>query len=105
MLGSGRTAILVPTERAPPLDDYAKEKNSSAIVRGLRSVSDFEYEFQMAQANRGMSGELDTVFLMTDAQHGHLSSTLIKEIHRLGGNVRDMVPEVVYNKMKERLGT
>ncbi|MEZ4704168.1 MAG: pantetheine-phosphate adenylyltransferase [Bdellovibrionota bacterium] len=83
------------------LIDYMKKNGYQVIVRGLRTVSDYEYEFQMAQANRTMDEDVETLFLVTAPQYSHLSSTLIKEIARLGGDISKMVPLPVYNKMKK----
>ena len=68
----------------------------------MRTVSDFEYEFQMSLANQSMSDSIETFFVMTDSKYSHISSTLIKEIVRLGGNVDQMVPEVVRKKMEDK---
>ena len=75
------------------LADYARQQGACAIVKGLRAVSDFEYEFQMALANRKLNPELDTVFLMTSAEYMYLSSSVVKDIAVHGGNVAGFVPE------------
>ncbi|MAV64429.1 MAG: pantetheine-phosphate adenylyltransferase [Candidatus Marinimicrobia bacterium] len=77
------------------LVNYAESKNILTIVRGLRALSDFEYEFRMAIMNRNLNVNIETVFLMTDEKFAHISSSLIKEIHFLGGDVQDFVPESV----------
>lgn len=82
------------------LVDYARAKRASAIVRGLRAVSDFEYEFQMALMNRHLEPTLETVFMMPAEQYTYLSSRLIKEVFRLGGDVRGLVPSVVEERMR-----
>lgn len=71
---------------------YARSKGAVAILRGLRAPSDFEYELQMAQMNRHLYGDLDTVFLASDADGSYVSSSIVKEVARLGGRVDDMVP-------------
>ncbi len=84
------------------LVDYAVRKNATVILRGIRTVSDFEYEFQMALANKMLNPSLETVFMMTDAKYSYLSSTLIKEIVHFGGSVTSMVPPLVEEKLKEK---
>jgi pantetheine-phosphate adenylyltransferase len=84
------------------LVEYARHKRASAIVRGLRAVSDFEYEFQMALMNRHLEPTLETVFMMPAEQYTYLSSRLIKEVFRLGGSVRGLVPTVVEDWMKRK---
>lgn len=85
--------------------DYAKEHEVDFIVRGLRAFSDFEYEFRMALANRKMTG-IETVFLMADQKNFHISSTLIKDIgrlgHRLNGFVPDDIEEIVYHRLTRK---
>ena len=77
------------------LVDYARNRRASAIVRGLRAVSDFEYEFQMALMNRHLEPTLETVFMMPAEQYTYLSSRLIKEVFMLGGEVKGLVPPAV----------
>ena len=84
------------------LVDYARKRNACALVRGLRAVSDFEYEFQMALMNRRLNGNIQTFFLMTDLRWIFTSSSIIKEAAQFGGDVRDMVPEIVNQKLKEK---
>ncbi len=84
------------------LVDYVRRKRASAIVRGLRAVSDFEYEFQMALMNRHLEPTLETVFMMPAEQYTYLSSRLIKEVFRLGGDVRGLVPSVVEERLRRR---
>src|SRR5438477_7956493 len=74
------------------LADYLKKQRASAVIRGLRAVSDFEYEFQMALMNRRQNTRFETVFLMPDERYTYLSSSLVREISRLGGNVQGLVP-------------
>jgi len=83
------------------LVDYAASKGACAIVRGLRAVSDFDYEFQMALTNLRMCPEIETVFIMTDYKYSYLSSSLVKQISSLGGNVSGLVPKIVINKLKK----
>lgn len=86
------------------LVDFVKEENAGTIVRGLRAVSDYEYELQMALLNKHMREEIDTIFFMTDIHNSFLSSSIIKDIARNGGNIHGLVPEEivgdVYNKTK-----
>lgn len=77
------------------LVNYTNKKKARIIIRGLRAVSDFEYEFQMALMNRNLSANIETVFLMPDEKYTYLSSSLVKEIARLGGNIEEFVPEHV----------
>jgi pantetheine-phosphate adenylyltransferase len=84
------------------LVDYARRKRASAIVRGLRAVSDFEYEFQMALMNRHLEPALETVFMMPAEQYTYLSSRLIKEVFGLGGDVRGLVPPAVEGWMRRK---
>jgi pantetheine-phosphate adenylyltransferase len=84
------------------LVDYARRKRASAIVRGLRAVSDFEYEFQMALMNRHLEPTLETVFMMPAEQYTYLSSRLIKEVFGLGGEVRGLVPPMVEARLRAK---
>ncbi|MGA7826575.1 MAG: pantetheine-phosphate adenylyltransferase [Geobacteraceae bacterium] len=77
------------------LVDYARSCKAQAIVRGLRAISDFEYELQMAQINRGISREVETVFLMTSVFYSFLSSSIVKEVHSLKGPIDGLVPPLV----------
>ena len=86
------------------LIDYVVKRGAGAILRGLRAVSDFEYEFQMAVMNRRLSREVQTVFLMTDYKWMYLSSTIVKEVALRGGNVRGLVPEAVLQRLTEKYG-
>jgi len=83
---------------------YAKGQNARAILRGLRAVTDFEYEFQLAMMNRRLEPEIETVFLMTGLRWVFLSSSILKEAAIHGGNIEGMVPEIVYAKLKEKFG-
>ncbi len=84
------------------LVNFAKECNATAIVRGLRAISDFEYEFQMALTNRKIEENVTTVFLMPNEKYTYLNSTLVREISMLGGDVSAFVPENVNKKLKEK---
>ena len=74
---------------------YAADMGARAIIRGLRATSDFEFEFQLALMNRHLSPQIEALFLMTASQHAHLSSTLVKEVARLGGDLHGLVPDHV----------
>jgi pantetheine-phosphate adenylyltransferase len=87
------------------LVDYVKSKKAGVVMRGLRAVSDFEYEFQMALMNRRLSREIQTIFLMTDYKWLYISSTIIKEAARYNGNIKGLVPEKVVDSIYERMGT
>jgi pantetheine-phosphate adenylyltransferase len=84
------------------LVDYAAKKGANVIVRGLRAVADFEYEFQMTMMNRHLRGEIETIFMMTGESHFYTSSRLVKEVAGLGGNVAGLVPDVVLPKLRDR---
>lgn len=84
------------------LVDYAAQKDAAAIIRGIRTVSDFEYEFQMSLANKVMHPQVETLFIMTDSRYSYLSSTIIKEVARLAGDVSKMVPAAVARRLKEK---
>ena len=84
------------------LVDYAMQKKANVILRGLRALSDFEYEFQMALMNRKLNRDVQSVFLMTDYKWFYISSTIIKEAASFGGDVSGLVPKFVNNKLKER---
>lgn len=85
------------------LVSFAKKKKASAIIRGLRAISDFEYEFQMALMNRKQSNDIDTVFLMPHEKYTYLNSSIVREIARLDGNFKDFVQPVVYRALKKKL--
>jgi pantetheine-phosphate adenylyltransferase len=86
------------------LVDYAEKRKAQAILRGMRAVSDFEYEFQLALMNRKLKREIETVFLMTGLRWIFTSSSIIKEAAQFGGEIGDMVPPMVNRKLKEKLG-
>ena len=85
------------------LVDYAQRKNATALVRGLRAVSDFEYEFQMALMNRHLAPGIETVFMMPAEQYTYISSRLIKEVFALGGRVHGLVPELVEARLRDKV--
>ncbi len=84
------------------LVDYVKKVNAHCVLRGLRAMSDFEYEFQMASMNRNLNKDMDTIFMMTSKDYFFLSSRTIKEVAGFGGCVRDLVPPVVEKRLKEK---
>jgi len=81
---------------------YAKKRNVSVILRGLRAVSDFDYEFQMANMNRKLAPEIETVFMMTGEDYFYISSALVREVARFGGNVKSMVPANVFARLQTK---
>ena len=85
------------------LVEYARKKKATAIVRGLRAISDFEYEFQMALMNRTLNDQCETVFMMPNAKYTFLNSSIVREIARLGGDVKDFVPPVVQRALDARI--
>ncbi len=85
------------------LVDYAHEKGASVLVRGIRAVSDYEYELQMALMNRRLRPEIETVFLMAGEAFSFLSSRMVKEVIGLGGNIHGMVPEPIEARLKNRI--
>jgi pantetheine-phosphate adenylyltransferase len=97
----GRSGIQVD-QFSGLLANYVIQHRAVAVIRGLRAVSDFEYEFQMALMNRRQNSHFETVFLMPDERYTYLSSSLVREISRLGGNVRGLVPATVENALKNR---
>ena len=84
--------------------DYARKKGSKTMIRGLRMLSDFEYEFQMALTNRKLSGKIETIFLMPHEAYAYLSSRLIKEIASHGGDIRSFVPDYVERAVRAKYG-
>ena len=86
------------------LVDYAERVGAAVIVRGLRAISDFEYEFQMALMNRRLNPRIETVFMMPAEGYSYLSSRLVKEVFQLGGRVRDLVPPIVERRLAEKYG-
>ena len=84
--------------------DYARRKGATTMIRGLRMLSDFEYEFQMALTNRKLSGKIETIFLMPHEAYAYLSSRLIKEIASHGGDIRSFVPGYVERAVRAKFG-
>lgn len=82
--------------------EYAVVENADALIRGLRAISDFEYEMQMAAMNRTLNANLETIFLMTDAKYSFISSSLIKKVACLGGKVDTLVPKIVIKYLEEK---
>lgn len=103
---AGATAHL-ENVRAEPFNilvvDFARAKKASAIVKGLRAISDFEYEFEMNQLNRGQAPDIDTLYLMASSQYSFLSSSGVKELATFGGDISAYVPEAVAPRLKEEL--
>ena len=85
------------------LIDYFNQRNADVIVKGLRALSDFEYEFQMAQANRKLCYKAETIFLTAKSENTYLSSSMVKQIAMFGGDVSDFVPECILDKITQRL--
>ena len=85
------------------LVDFLRKEKTNTVLRGLRVVSDFEYEFQMALMNRRLDPEVETVFLTPKEELSYLSSRLVKEVHQLGGNVSELVPSLVYRALQRKL--
>jgi pantetheine-phosphate adenylyltransferase len=86
------------------LVDYAEKVGASVIVRGIRAISDFEFEFQMALMNRRLNPRIETVFMMPAESYSYLSSRLVKEVFQLGGKVTGLVPPVVERRLREKYG-
>ncbi|WP_242222111.1 pantetheine-phosphate adenylyltransferase [Bacillus cereus group sp. BfR-BA-01380] len=87
------------------LVEYARMRNANAILRGLRAVSDFEYEMQITSMNRKLEENVETFFIMTNNQYSFLSSSIVKEVARYGGNVSGLVPPIVERALKEKFQT
>jgi pantetheine-phosphate adenylyltransferase len=87
------------------LVDYVKGRGSNIVVRGLRALADFEYEFQLAHMNRRLGVDIDTVFLMTSEKDFYVSSSLVKEVALLGGDVRGLVPPAVETALRTRIAS
>jgi pantetheine-phosphate adenylyltransferase len=86
------------------LVDYVKQKKAVGIIRGLRAVSDFEYEMQMALMNRRLDNNIETVFMMPSEEYSFITSTIVKEAASYGGDVSSLVPKVVVEKLKKKFG-
>lgn len=86
------------------LVDYARAKNAKFIVKGLRAVTDFEYEFQMSLTNKQLAPEIETFFITTNAKYAYLSSSIVKEVAKYGGDFTEMVPLEIIEDIKEKIG-
>ncbi len=85
------------------LVNFARKKKASVLIRGLRAISDFEYEFQMALMNRKLAPTITTVFLMPHEKYTYLNSSIIREVARLGGDVKDLVPKIVQQALQKKM--
>lgn len=85
------------------LVDFMRKERSRIILRGLRALSDFEYEFQLAQMNRQLAPEIETFFIVTDAKYSYVSSRGVKDAFQFGGAIQEMVPPGVYRRLRERI--
>jgi pantetheine-phosphate adenylyltransferase len=83
--------------------DYALKVGAKAILRGIRALSDYEYELQMALMNRKLNPDLETVFMMPAEQYSYVSSKLVREVAQLGGSIKDLVPAMVEQRLREKL--
>lgn len=86
------------------LVDYAKQRNAKFIVKGLRAVSDFEYEFQMSLINKQLAPEIETFFITTNSKYSYLSSSIVKEVAKYGGDLTKMVPQEIIEDIKNKIG-
>jgi len=86
------------------LVDFAEQVNAGYIIKGLRAVSDFDYEFQMAVANRDLNGKIETLLLPASKEYMFLSSSIVKEVGKLGGNLQNLIPEKIIDIVKMKLG-
>lgn len=84
------------------LVDYAREQNAHAVLRGLRAVSDFEFEMQITSMNKKLEPDIDTLFMMTSNQYSFLSSSIVKEIAKYNGNISDLVPQIVMEALQDK---
>ena len=85
------------------LVDFVRSKNAKVIIKGLRAVSDFEYEFQMAMLNKSVAPDIETLFMMTGNKYSYLSSSIVKELGRLGAPVEEFVPQAIMDNVTEKL--
>lgn len=85
------------------LVDYLKEKNADIVIKGLRAVTDFEYEFQMALMNHKLSKDVETMFMIASNKYSYLSSSIVKEVGRHGGNLKDLVPDILIDEISEKI--
>lgn len=101
-LFQGDKGVEVDSFEKKLLVEYARSKKAQVLLRGLRTIQDYEYEFQMALANKQIAPEIETVFMMTESPYSHISSSLTKEIVSLGGSGAGMLPPLVEKKLKEK---
>lgn len=87
------------------LVDFLKDNNATVIIRGLRAISDFEYELQIAQTNHNLDSSVDTIFLATNVEYSFLSSSIVKEVARYGGDIKQLVPEYVGKEILKKLNS
>ncbi|MDR3279430.1 MAG: pantetheine-phosphate adenylyltransferase [Synergistaceae bacterium] len=99
--------VHIPNVRVLSFDgllvDFMRREHSRVILRGLRALSDFEYEFQLAQMNKQLAPETETFFMVTDAKYSYLSSRSVKEVFQFGGAIQDFIPPGVFRRMRERI--
>lgn len=100
--GINNEAVLEVETFSGLIVDFAKEKKAAAIIRGLRAISDFEYELQMALMNRRLEADITTVFLMPHENYTYLNSTIVKEVASFGGDISNFVPPIVEEKLKKK---
>lgn len=97
----------MPNVKVIPFDgllvDFTRKQGAGVIFRGLRAITDFDYELQMAQTNHKLEPEVETMFLTTSLEYSYLSSTTVKEVAAFGGDISQFVPEVVINRIKEKM--
>lgn len=97
----------LPNVRIIPFEgllvDFAKEMDAKVVIRGLRAITDFEYELQMAQTNQKLQSDIETLFLTTSLDYSYLSSTTVKEVAAFGGDISQFVPEAVADRMKNKM--
>ena len=97
----------LPNVRIIPFEgllvDFAKELDAKVVIRGLRAITDFEYELQMAQTNQKLQSDIETLFLTTSLDYSYLSSTTVKEVAAFGGDISQFVPEAVADRMKDKI--
>ena len=97
----------MPNVRIVPFEgllvDFARRSGASVVIRGLRAITDFEYELQMAQTNHKMEPEIETIFLTTSLDYSYLSSTTVKEVAAFGGDISQFVPEIVEERIREKI--
>ena len=97
----------LPNVRIIPFEgllvDFAKELDAKVVIRGLRAITDFEYELQMAQTNQKLQSDIETLFLTTSLDYSSLSSTTVKEVAAFGGDISQFVPEAVADRMKDKM--